>query len=302
MNRLPKLSLRNRSTPAPASDLSATAQRQISQILGAQPESAAWLAIIEAVLREVPAAPWDAAAAATLLASERAPDAPLLTGAEIHMNTTYAENWVGRLLLLASNAAPDAAPLAQAAQSPYLDATGLLEAVINADDARIEAMASELGVPAESLGTVAELAAIPLLQTLRRRFSNAVGRNWHEGCCPVCGDWPRLAELRGLERVRRLRCARCGGDWEQPGVRCPFCDATGQGTRATLVSEQDGEARKVETCNHCRSYLKVVSTLRAWPGDEVSLADLATIDLDLVALERDYERPEPRGGLGARVR
>jgi formate dehydrogenase maturation protein FdhE len=68
------------------------------------------------------------------------------------------------------------------------------------------------------------------------------------------------------------------------------------------MSEQDGEARKVETCTRCRGYLKVVSTLRAWPGDEVCLADLATIDLDLVALERDYERPEPRGTLGVRVR
>ena len=43
------------------------------------------------------------------------------------------------------------------------------------------------------------------------------------------------------------------------------------------------------------------STLRAWPGAEVCLADLATIDLDLAALERDYERPEPRSGLDVRI-
>jgi formate dehydrogenase maturation protein FdhE len=68
----------------------------------------------------------------------------------------------------------------------------------------------------------------------------------------------------------------------------------GHEARAALVSEQDGEARKVEICSSCRGYLKSVSTLRPWAGDEVSLADLATVDLDLVALERDYERPEPR--------
>jgi FdhE protein len=301
VNRLPRISLRGRGSPAPAQDLSASAQRQISQILSAQPESAAWLVIVEAVLREVPAPAWDEAAAATQLAPERAQDAPLLAGAQIPVNRLHAEDWLGRLLLLASNATPDAAPLARAAQSPFLDAPGLLEAAINADDTRIEAMASDVGVPPESLGAVAELAAIPLLQALRRRFAPAVSSHWHEGSCPICGDWPRLAELRGLERARRLRCARCGGDWEQPGVRCPYCDAAGQGTRATLISEQDGEARKVETCTRCRGYLKVVSTLRAWPGDEVSLADLATIDLDLVALERNYERPEPRGGLGVRI-
>jgi FdhE protein len=162
-------------------------------------------------------------------------------------------------------------------------------------------MAGELGTDVEPLTAVADLAAMPLLQALRRRFAPAVARHWHEGCCPICGDWPRLAELRGLERARHLRCARCGGDWQQPGVRCPFCDATGQGTRATLISEQDGEARKVETCTRCRGYLKVVSTLRAWPGDEVCLADLATIDLDLAALERDYERPEARSALDIRI-
>ena len=69
---------------------------------------------------------------------------------------------------------------------------------------------------------------------------------------------------------------------------------TGHEARATLVSEQDGEARKVEVCAACRGYLKSVSTLRAWAGDEVALADLATVDLDLVALEREYARPEPR--------
>jgi formate dehydrogenase maturation protein FdhE len=71
----------------------------------------------------------------------------------------------------------------------------------------------------------------------------------------------------------------------------PAAAATG---RTALVSEQDGEARKVETCSACRGYLKSVSTLRPWPGDEVALVDLATVDLDLVALERDFERPEPR--------
>jgi FdhE protein len=135
---------------------------------------------------------------------------------------------------------------------------------------------------------------MPLLQALRRRFGSAVDPRWSEGVCPVCGGWPTLAEQRGLERARRLRCGRCGGDWAQPGIRCPYCDAAGHEHRAALVSDEDRESRRVETCAVCRGYLKNLSTLRAWAGDEVILADLATIDLDLVALERDYERPEAR--------
>jgi FdhE protein len=301
VNRLPKLSLRGRSKDAPASDLPASAQRHISTILSVQPEAATWLAIMEAVLREGQHRAWEEAAASAVLPGAHAPGTPLLTGARIPLDPTYARAWDSRLLLLASQAGPDAAPLARAAQSPTLDGCALLEAAINADDARLAMLADDLGSEVEPLAAVTDLAALPLLQALRSRFAPAVSDHWHEGGCPICGDWPRLAEIRGLERARHLRCARCGGDWQQPGVRCAYCDATGQGTRATLISEQDGEARKVETCTRCRGYLKVVSTLRAWPGDEVCLADLSTIDLDLAALERDYERPGPKGGLDVRV-
>lgn len=301
MNHLPKLTLRGRGKPTAAPALASSAQRQINSILTAQPESAAWLAIVEMVLREGQNPLWDDVASQTVLSGERASTSPLLAGAALPLAQASAASWVSQLLFLASQAGPHAGSLAQAARSPHLDARALLEAAANADDARLALQAETLGVEAEPLSAVADLAVMPLLQALRRRFAPAMTGHWHEGYCPVCGDWPRLAELRGLERARRLRCARCGSDWEQPGVRCPFCDATGQGTRATLVSEQDGEARKVETCTRCRGYLKVISTLRAWPGDEVCLADLATIDLDLVALDRDYERPEPRDDLGVRL-
>ena len=177
-----------------------------------------------------------------------------------------------------------------------LDARAFLEAAVNADGDRLEALARSLDIDPDALAAVAALAVMPLLQALRRRFGplEAVDPHWHEGHCPICGGWPHLAEQRGLERTRRLRCARCGGDWVQPGIRCPYCGVVGHESRAGLVSEQDGEARKVETCSACRGYLKSVSTLRAWDGDEVALIDLATVDLDLVALEREYERPEPR--------
>ncbi|MCA9880341.1 MAG: formate dehydrogenase accessory protein FdhE [Thermomicrobiales bacterium] len=327
MNRLPKLSRRGRDKAKPttvAPSLPASAQRRLSELLATQPESAAWLALVEAVMREGRNPLWDTVANATMLAIDRAAGAPLLAGAQIPIGATggvplpsgevksspqaevnalqQTDAWIRRLMVLASHAGPDAPPLAHAAQSPSLDGRALLEAAVNADDELLAVMASDVGVATELLTVVADLAATPLLQALRGRLAPMADNGWRNGYCPVCGDWPHLAELRGLERTRHLRCARCGSDWVQPGVCCPFCAAAGQGTRAALVSEQDGEARKVETCTHCRGYLKVISTLRAWPGDEVCLADLATVDLDLAALERGYGQPESRGGLGVRVR
>ena len=263
-------------------------------LLADQPETATWLGVLAAVLEEAVDPSWDVAAAAATLLAEHSPGTPLLAGARIPIDARLADRWVRRVLALAAEAGPRAIGLRAAAGDDALDAPAFLEAAINADGDRLEALARSLEIDPDALAAVAALAAIPLLQALRRRFELAVDSRWHEGYCPICGGWPHLAEQRGLERSRRLRCARCGGDWAQPGIRCPYCGVIGHEARAALVSEQDGEARKVEICSACRGYLKSVSTLRAWAGDEVALIDLATVDLDLVALEREYARPEPK--------
>jgi FdhE protein len=291
-------------------------------ILASQPETAPWLGVLAAVLEEAANPTWDAVAASSTLTdtsreveqarsrggndifstsrhhdfSPHSSRLPLLAGARIPIDAALADRWVRRVLDLAAEAGPEAIGLRAAAGDDALDARPFLEAAVNADADRLEALARSLDIDPDALAAVAALAVMPLLHGLRRRFGplEAIDPRWDEGWCPLCGGWPHLAEQRGLERVRRLRCARCGGDWAQPGVRCPYCGVVGHEARAALVSEQDGEARKVETCSTCRGYLKSVSTLHAWAGDEVALIDLATIDLDLVALERALERPEPR--------
>jgi FdhE protein len=295
--------------------LSPSVRRQIDTLLASQPETAPWLGVLSAVLEEAVQPAWDAVAASTVLAdtqssivshqssaltthdsrlTTRSSSPPLLAGARIPIAAPLADRWVRRLLALAAEAGPEAIGLRAAANSVTLDARAFLEAAVNADGDRLEALARSLDIDPDALAAVAALAVMPFLHALRRRFGSGVDPRWHEGWCPLCGGWPHLAEQRGLERTRRLRCARCGGDWAQPGVRCPYCGVVGHEARAALVSEQDGEARKVETCSACRGYLKSVSTLRAWDGDEVALTDLATVDLDLVALERAFERPAPR--------
>ena len=250
--------------------------------------------MLTAVLEEAAEPTWDAVAASTVLQAERLPGTPLLAGAHVPIDAPLADGWVRRVLALTAEASPEAVGLRAAAGDAEFDSRAFLEAAVNADGGRLEALARSLDVDPDALAAVAALAVMPLLQALRRRFGSAVDPRWDEGWCSICGGWPHLAEQRGLERARRLRCARCGGDWAQPGIRCPYCGVVGHEARAALVSEQDGEARKVETCSACRGYLKSVSTLRAWDGDEVALIDLATVDLDLVALEREFERPEPR--------
>jgi FdhE protein len=62
------------------------------------------------------------------------------------------------------------------------------------------------------------------------------------------------------------------------------------------VPEATRETRKVETCGACRGYVKTLTTLVPTPADELALVDLATIELDVAAVEHGWARPR---GLGA---
>ena len=268
------------------------ARRQLDLLARAQPESGPWLALATEAAREAGEPGWKQAADDTVLQPDQSSPAPILTGERVTLDRSFAEGWFRRLLAQAGNAGPAAAPLASAAKGGRLDAVALLEAAVNQDAPRLTEQAGALGVDADALSAVSQLATVPLLQACRQRFAAAVPGDWSEGCCPVCGAWPTVAESRGLARARHLRCARCGADWGAIAFRCPYCGNADHRQLGSLISETEGEARRVDTCDRCRGYVKTVATLRAWAADEVALADVATVDLDLAAIERDYFRPE----------
>jgi formate dehydrogenase maturation protein FdhE len=61
------------------------------------------------------------------------------------------------------------------------------------------------------------------------------------------------------------------------------------------VPETPGDVHKVETCDSCQGYIKSVATLQAIPPFELLLQDLETVELDIVARERGYGRPDASG-------
>ena len=46
----------------------------------------------------------------------------------------------------------------------------------------------------------------------------------------------------------------------------------------------------MDVCSACRGYLKAGSALGLSPAHEVMLVDLASVDLDIAAAMRDYQR------------
>ena len=247
----------------------------------AHPEWREWLALLDVVVEEAARPAW-----AEAVPAEISRTAPALAASTLAIERAVADRWLHRLF-----AASGAAPLNEAAART--DALAVLAATIDLDTARLTALAQTGDAPVDAFLAVAPLLALPWLDACRRRSSPTVaGRGaW----CPVCGAWAALAEARGLERERRLRCTRCGGDWRTEWLTCPYCGTDDHARLASLVAEATGETRKVDACRDCTAYVKTVTTLAAADAPTLRLLDLATVDLDLAALERGFTRP---AGLG----
>jgi FdhE protein len=136
-----------------------------------------------------------------------------------------------------------------------------------------------------------QLATIPLLQACGRSLAHQVPVDWSYGYCPVCGGWPTLAEVRGLERTHRWRCGRCGGDWGFALLHCPYCGEADHHHLGSLIADGDSETCSVSTCMTCKGYVKARTLLQATPPHAILLEDLATVEWDVVALDRGYTRP-----------
>jgi FdhE protein len=135
------------------------------------------------------------------------------------------------------------------------------------------------------------LAPIPFLQACNRRWAPAIVESWMAGYCPVCGAWPAFAEMRGIERRRYLRCGRCGSGWQALWLSCSYCGVTDHEELVSLVPEKSGAHAVIEACKRCLGYVKTFTTLQGSPPAEVMVDDLASVDLDIAALERGFGRP-----------
>jgi FdhE protein len=116
-------------------------------------------------------------------------------------------------------------------------------------------------------------------------------QRWQQGYCPTCGSWPLLGEFRGLEQVRFLRCGMCTAEWEFPRLCCPYCGTRDHQLLGYLHVEGEEGKHRAATCDGCRGYVKMVTTLSALDGPHLLVADLATMHLDLAAGEQAYAPP-----------
>ena len=262
----------------------------------AHPEWRTLLALVEEALREIERPEWRQSVPAP-----RDPRSePLLSGAILTVGRRPIERWVRRVLETAAGIGP-AAPSVDPAATRRVDPLALLQAAAAQDLARLDDIASAAGDTHGVLRGVAPLIAMPLLQACRRAWADPAPATWSHGYCPTCGAWPALAEIRGLDGARHLRCRGCGGDRATAWLRCPFCGEHDHTRLGSLVASEGLEREKIEVCDACHGYLKTITTFGPIPAEQVVLHDLATVGLDVAAVERGYRPPSPRTPLAVRI-
>jgi FdhE protein len=193
--------------------------------------------------------------------------------------------------------------VAGAAEAGRLDPERLFgEGFVQHQDHLAE-IARAIDVDAELLATLAAQATAPLLRAYAHHLlplieraddGSADGAAWQRGYCPICGGWPMLGELRGVELAQYLRCGACGSGWRWPRLSCPYCANDDYQSLHTLTV--DGEQRfRISICELCQGYLKIGNAFDPPSAELLPLDDAATLHLDVAAIERGYRRPVGSG-------
>ncbi|HOG17180.1 MAG TPA: formate dehydrogenase accessory protein FdhE [Syntrophales bacterium] len=113
------------------------------------------------------------------------------------------------------------------------------------------------------------------------------------GVCPCCGFLPVAAVVRTdgpVAGLRYLHCALCNTEWHLVRVTCAAC-RNGDRISYRYIEGSDGTAR-AETCDDCRSYLKIFYREKSPQADPVA-DDLSSMALDLLVEEAGYNRIGP---------
>jgi FdhE protein len=187
---------------------------------------------------------------------------------------------------------PDAARSVRTAlEENRLSINALLPEIASGQRGPNIAAAQSLGLDPDFVWTLAQNALKPALRAWCRQLTPLVeGISWNKGTCFVCGAAATLAELQENNQLKHLRCGSCGADWVFRRLRCACCGNEDHETLKTLYAEKDLEKMRVEACNKCRGYLKVISAFIPMPPEMLVIEDLATLQLDYIAKEHGYTR------------
>ena len=225
---------------------------------------------------------------------------PLLHDLNLELDAKAACNLMLRLACALETTIEESRPpqLAMAArwiqlalEDNDLDFSVLVPHVATGDKEFVITLAQSLQLNSDLLWTLAQNTLKPALRAWHRQLTTLVeGIPWHKGYCFVCGAGATLGELQENNQVKHLRCGQCGADWQFPRLQCMYCGNQDHNTLSYLYAESRPDKTRVEVCNRCHGYLKVIAAFSPTQPELLAVEDLATLHFDYIAQERGYAR------------
>ena len=111
-----------------------------------------------------------------------------------------------------------------------------------------------------------------------------------DGVCPACGAPPVASMVVGWPSAQNTRfctCSLCATQWNVVRVKCVTCGSTGG--ISYFAIEGQSETIKGETCENCRSYVKILYHVNDPALDPVA-DDIATLALDMKLAQAGWTR------------
>ncbi|MBA3943761.1 MAG: formate dehydrogenase accessory protein FdhE [Herpetosiphonaceae bacterium] len=272
------------------------ARTSLSKLAETQPDlrdlSATTAALLRQMYLEVPVVVWSFTG--EQVARKLEGGVPLLRGEHLVLDGKLLQKQFEQLgVVMETQGHPAAKPLTVAVRQGQFDVLQAAQAILLGDPTTVVTQADAQALDAELTATLLRLTLFPLLE----QISSAArplrpDDTWSNGYCPTCGAWPLLGEYRGLEQKRWLRCGLCADEWPLDRLMCFACGSRVYSDLHYLEVAGEELKQRVHTCEQCHSYIKQISTLDRLDSPALLVADVATLHLDLIAMERAYSQPQ----------
>ena len=186
-----------------------------------------------------------------------------------------------------------AAKRIDAAVGSKLEIEALFRHLLAGDDDWFADTADHIGCDKNSLAFIAYNSLKPALAVCAQQLATYLTDQSEESCgtCPVCANLPAVAII-DPEGRRWMSCSFCWHQWPVPRVGCPFCDSTDTKKLHYLYSQTE-KALRVNCCENCRKYIKVVDERAAGRAIYPPLEQIASLHLDIKAREAGFESGIP---------
>jgi FdhE protein len=219
---------------------------------------------------------------------------PLLEKKDFPLDTESSVSLFQSLCRIGSETNPTMAEqvkkIQEAIENNKLDIKKLLKEGFQ--DQKIEAIANQLELDKKIFLFLIHNSVRPSIGASVEQLLHEINTDtWGKSSCPICGSLPHLSLLKEEVGKRYLLCSYCGHSWRTDRLSCPFCNNKEQESLHYFYGEGE-KVYRIDLCDKCHQYIKTIDT-RTIGDEDMTLEDLATLHLDLLASEKGYKRPVP---------